>query len=86
MMFLISWYSKEPTATTEKYVKTGHGLDASVKVLHDLHTIGSPSGFMLVETDKPELLNKAAISWGSCLECSIIPVISGDQAKSSFSY
>jgi hypothetical protein len=84
MMYIVQWKSKDPIATAKKYVEKGHGIMAGVKVLQDLHVVGSPSGFLLVETDQPELLHKAAAAWGEpTMECSVIPVISGEQAKAA---
>ena len=81
MTYLISWTSKDPVNSAKEFSKSGHGLtDPDIKVLHSWHVVGDPSGGLLVETDKPELIHQAVVKWHPLLDVAVQTVISDEAA------
>jgi hypothetical protein len=83
--FLIIWKSTDPQLTGAAFVEKGLNLGPDVTVLYSAHTVGTPTGAVIVQTNNAVALQAAIVGWGTEVECEVSLVLDDAEAKTALS-
>jgi Domain of unknown function (DUF3303) len=80
MKFMVTWTLKPPQQreATARFLQTGGGPPAGVKMLGRWHAPGS--GFVLAETDDVKSVYEWIMQWSDLLEFGVTPVMEDAEA------
>jgi hypothetical protein len=82
MQFMIHWQSNDVAASIQAFLSGVSTPPEGITVLKHVHVVGSPEGFVLVETQEPARLNVALAALpAGVFDIQVYPVVDDADAR-----